>query len=283
MRLCARHLAVKGIAIALCAAWLVSCAVIPQPEPTTTFPSQIVRAIGRSHRPVEFEVVTIEAEEPSSSLLFDESASVVLNPLTAFSATGEAQTPSAMLDPRLATLYAREEARVQAMTGMLTMAERKGVTVATASGEVDVQPSLKLLAQSVDIQPVTNGYHAQIGTPPPSRNIGPAAPQIPEEPIMVTQRVPVALNRTDRRLMEWDARTAALNSLHEILLRTEVLDGVTLGHWMIENSVSDELLVDLIPLADTARADFSIDHSSQRHLCEVELVFDCTLLNRLAQ
>jgi hypothetical protein len=205
-------------------------------------------------------------------------------------ATAEAQVPADVLGPRLASLYAREEARLAALTLAL---ERRG-EVAWSDGVNDsnagaLLPQLEANTWIDEVSDQESGLDGtqQLLREPTRVRATVTYPTVavdsqPEEPGLNAEPAPaIELDRDVQREMEEEAREEATIALRETLSRTEVSPGVTLSRWMEMQSIEPQALDRILRRARTVRMDHEIDRSQSLGICEVELDFDTGSLNRL--
>lgn len=263
------------ITLAAVSAVLVSCVRV---RPTVvSFPTSPIRVTARSFRPVEFAVpeAAPPPAPPASRPLPIPSLAAAVTPVFA---TAEAAVPSATLDPRLAMLYAQEQARVQAMTeglkqisqwqrGQSAPALTRDQAFAELDQNLQMRPAVGRVVAEVSWSPLTS--EALRSAPLP------AASQ-PEEPA----RVALALTEETKREMEQEARVRAFETLRSALLRTEVGRGLTLRQWMADAGVGPDALDRLIAETAEVKSEVLLDERGTQHVCEVQVIFD---QSRLAQ
>ncbi len=253
-----------GMALGLISA-LGGCALSPRLSLEAT--SGSVRVVGQSLRPLTDSAAV--PWPPNTELNLP--GTPPPSEWTVVRAVAQSTPPSEILNPRLARLYAREEARVEAMTrGLRQLIHWQ-----------DAHPSRRLtreetsiaLASAVRLHEQSDRMHALIfWSPPGSRGEG-STPS--------TNRANGAPEAPRRLSMEGEARESALAALRETLMSSEVSPGVTLQEWMDRNGVPSRSLDALLARAEVRRTEHRVAPDRSLRICEVVLEFDRRLLRRL--
>lgn len=267
-------------ALSLCAVGLLSTVAgltgcVRTGAPRLDLPNEILHATGRSTRPVEVREVNVApapAPPPPRAAVIPALAGAV----TPVNAQAQAPLPTVPLEPRLASLLAHEQARLDAMTQGLEQMTRWQSTPAGGGSQLAGPQAVEALAREVEVRDTPTGAQARV-TWSPLEAAPPDAPPAPAPPRIET----VALDEATRQQMEREAGAQAMSSLRSMVVRTEVQRGKTLAQWMREEQIPPERLDEILSQSRIVRSRVGMDADQVNHFCEVELEFDTLALQSL--
>jgi hypothetical protein len=263
--------------LACLAALALGASCVRTRPPTLTFPTGPIRVTARSVRPVTLAPPPVRPTPQPPTV-----APPPITGATPVHASGEATPPVSSLDPRLAALYAQDEARLAALTEGLKEISRWERSQSSQLTPLTREQAFSELWQSLRVRQEPGRAVASVAWSPLSSAVA-RPPQVnPQQPRTTTAgQTALPLDQETKSAMEEEARQRALETLRNVLLRTELARHVTLGNWMVEHRIEPGRLTTLINESVTQHTAFRTDETGTQHVCEVELQFDQGELGRL--